>query len=239
MLPRHAARHKSLPPGPREGIVRDPDRSLPVDSARYVVALLLVIFLPPALLWWYLVHPFVDFWRGVGAGKTLAIMTVLALAGAAGLFTVRFEILGEDLGTNWLLVALGVLLAAGAVAIGLARRKHLTTRILSGLPQLEAGGKGGTLLTEGPYASVRHPRYIEVALGVLAYAFFSNYVGAYLVALLTLPALHGIVILEERELADRFGEEWRAYKARVPRYFPRRGGAEDPQAGAKSQSTTS
>jgi protein-S-isoprenylcysteine O-methyltransferase Ste14 len=36
--------------------------------------------------------------------------------------------------------------------------------------------------------------------------------------------IHLVVILEERELVDRFGDAYRKYAARVPRYFPRRRG---------------
>jgi protein-S-isoprenylcysteine O-methyltransferase Ste14 len=60
-------------------------------------------------------------------------------------------------------------------------------------------------------------------LGVFAYAAFSNYLGAYLVAAGTVPLLHLIVLLEERELRDRFGEEYEAYLTHVPRYIPRWG----------------
>ena len=60
-----------------------------------------------------------------------------------------------------------------------------------------------------------------MAVGTLAFATFSNYLGAYLVVLAFLPALHLVVLLEERELRDRFGEEYAAYCERVPRYIPR------------------
>jgi len=35
--------------------------------------------------------------------------------------------------------------------------------------------------------------------------------------------LHTVVLLEERELEERFGDAWREYAARVPRYLPRLG----------------
>jgi len=100
---------------------------------------------------------------------------------------------------------------------------------LAGGPELERGGKGGTLLTEGPYSVTRNPRYIEAIVGIFAYAAFSNHLGVYLLALATVPVVHLIVILEERELQDRFGDEYKAYVTRVPRYIPQwRASAEDP-----------
>jgi protein-S-isoprenylcysteine O-methyltransferase Ste14 len=192
-----------------------------MDTARYVVGCLLVTGLPPGLAWWFVVHPFVDFWRRVGVRTTLVVLTVLALLGVAVLFRWRHAILMTDLGTGVWTSGIAVVLLAGAVWIGLKRRTYLTTKILAGVPELEAGGKGGELLTEGPYGLSRNPRYLEIMLGVFAYAAFSNYLGGYLVAAASVPALHVIVLLEERELADRFGAEYDLYRSRVPRYLPK------------------
>jgi protein-S-isoprenylcysteine O-methyltransferase Ste14 len=89
-----------------------------------------------------------------------------------------------------------------------------------GGPEVEEGGHGGELLTEGPYAVIRNPRYVEIVLGTMAYVTFANWTGPYLVAIGTILAIHAVVLLEERELVQRFGEEFEAYRSRVPRYIP-------------------
>ena len=100
----------------------------------------------------------------------------------------------------------------------------MTFRILAGVPELETEpDKQGKLLDEGPYAVIRHPRYVEVVFGTFAYAAIANYVGTWILAVMLLPVIHLVVLLEERELRERFGEEYREYSARVPRYVPRRG----------------
>jgi len=194
-----------------------------MDTARYVFGVLLVIGLPPGMLWWFLVHPFVGFWRRVGAVETLIIMSAIGVLGVVGLLAIKDTLLLTDYGTQPGLVALAAALATGSVWIAVKRRKHLTTRILVGLPELEESGHGGSLLSEGIYSRVRHPRYVEIVVGCLAYAVFANYLGAYIVAGLTVPVVHLIVLLEEKELIDRFGDEYVDYAARVPRYIPRRG----------------
>ena len=193
-----------------------------MDTVRYVFAVMVVIFLPPGLVWWFLVHPFVHFWRRIGPVGTLTVMGIIGVLGAIGLFQIKDRLVLADLGTHTSLFVVAAILMTIAIRIALQRRKYLTKRILSGIPELEKDGKTSVLLKEGIYARIRHPRYVEIVFGTFAYATFANYLGSYLVAALTIPVIHLIVLLEERELLDRFGEEYARYMAEVPRYVPRR-----------------
>ena len=49
---------------------------------------------------------------------------------------------------------------------------------------------------------------------------FANYSGAWALYALMFPAIHLVVLLEERELGERFGAEYEDYRRRVPRYLP-------------------
>jgi protein-S-isoprenylcysteine O-methyltransferase Ste14 len=194
-----------------------------MSTARYIIAVLLVISIPPALAWWFVIHPFVGFWRRVGKPITYTVMTVLFLGSVAGLFAIRDALVLTDLGTNWITVAVATVLIIPALWIAILRARYLSFAILTGVPELDADGTGGTLLNEGIYAVIRHPRYVEIVLGTLAYAAFANYLGGYIIALLTIPGIHAIVMIEERELAARFGEQYEAYRESVPRYITRSG----------------
>jgi protein-S-isoprenylcysteine O-methyltransferase Ste14 len=191
-----------------------------MSTSRYIIAVLLVISIPPAIAWWFVIHPFVDFWRKVGKPITYTLMTVLFLGGVVGLFAIRDALVLTDLGTNWITVGAAAVLIIPALWLAVLRAKHLSFAILTGVPELDADGAGGVLLNEGIYSVIRHPRYVEVVLGTFAYAAFANYLGGYIIALLTIPAVHAIVVLEEEELAARFGEQYEAYRASVPRYVP-------------------
>lgn len=193
-----------------------------MDRFRYVVGVLLVIWLPPAVVWWYVVHPFVGFWRRVGARRAMWAVGTTMTAAMVGLWFLRRPLVGRDLGTFWPLLVLGALLLLAAMVLGQRRRKQLPMKILSGVPELQEDGRGGELLTQGLYAWLRHPRYMEVVSAVLGYASLANHLGTWIMAAVTLPALHLVVLMEERELARRFGAEYEAYRARVPRYIPRR-----------------
>jgi len=192
-----------------------------VDGVRYGLALVLVMCLPALLLFWVLIHPCVRFWRRVGAGWAYAAVGAVATAGMMGVYLVRAPLLRIEFGTSYPLMVLGFLFVGAAALMRGWLQRRLPVRVLLGLPELAPDRHPGRLITEGIYARLRHPRYVEVALALLGYACIANYLAAYLVFALWLPAMHVIVLLEERELRDRFGEAYEAYCRRVPRFLPR------------------
>jgi protein-S-isoprenylcysteine O-methyltransferase Ste14 len=84
-----------------------------------------------------------------------------------------------------------------------------------------AGTKNGDLAAEGPYSAVRNPLYIGNFLGAVGFGFAVEQplLGIALGAVFALgyPA---VVAREEANLARIFGERYREYCARVPRWLP-------------------
>jgi protein-S-isoprenylcysteine O-methyltransferase Ste14 len=81
-----------------------------------------------------------------------------------------------------------------------------------------------TLVTHGPYRWVRHPFYIVVFLWVISLTLVA---ANWLLGLLGALAVTMLAIrtrTEEAKLAERFGEEYRAYARRTGKFFPRLGG---------------
>src|SRR5580704_12492148 len=118
-------------------------------------------------------------------------------------------------------VAVGAVLLAWIMVFGLSRYRELPERV-------PTDWSPAFLMTGGPYAISRHPMYIgELALW-LGWAILYG----------SIPVLIGFVVLaavvgflaprEERALEAKFGEVYRRYKARVPRWvgWPGRGRAE-------------
>lgn len=190
------------------------------EQVRYIMAVLLVISMPGAVGWWFILHPFVGFWRRVGVAGTFTVLTVFLLGSAGALYLLRDQLVGPDLGTHWPLLGLALPLIVVAGVIQWKRRKHLTFRVLAGIPEILP--ESGKLLTEGIYGRIRHPRYVEFTLGLAGWSLVANHLGPYLMAAGTVAALYVIVEMEERELRQRFGEAYEAYARRVPRFLPRR-----------------
>ena len=189
---------------------------------RRIIAVMMVISLPPAILYWFIIHPFIGFWRRVGLRATYVFLMVFYLGSMVGLFLVRDTLLGRDLGNSLPLAVAAVPLFVVAILISRKRKKHLTFRLLAGVPEIAPEKHGIGLLREGIYSRIRHPRYVEFTLGLVAYALFANFEGLYWMTAATLVLLYIIVLLEERELRERFGQEYVDYSVEVPRFIPRR-----------------
>lgn len=192
-----------------------------MNELRYVLALATLMFVPGSVLFWFSLHPFVRFWRRMGARPALAVHYLLIAAIGALVYWQRRRLLAVEFGTNWYLAAIGMaLLFAGAI---LKRQfgVHLRFRILTGLPELDPERYPSRLLTEGIYSRIRHPRYVQYVIVVLGYALISNYLAVYMLTALLIPALALVIRWEERELRQRFGQQYEDYCARVPRFIPR------------------
>jgi protein-S-isoprenylcysteine O-methyltransferase Ste14 len=119
-----------------------------------------------------------------------------------------------------LMVPAALLIVLSAILRALVSR-HLTKWILLGLPELAPEQFHTPLLTDGVYARVRNPRYLQVLVGVAGVALLSNYLAGYVLFFVTLILLRVIIWMEEKELRNRFGKSFDEYCALVPRLVPR------------------
>jgi protein-S-isoprenylcysteine O-methyltransferase Ste14 len=139
-----------------------------------------------------------------------------------------------DLAANARLVlaALGWLVLAGACSLYLWGLRTLSAMFApsSGFGvRLHAGHR---LIEAGPYAIVRHPMYLAVMMAAIGSLFLYRTWATLAFAVMML----GLVVRarrEERVLAQEFGQEWRAYAARVPAWLPRLR-RENPSMGPRS-----
>jgi len=195
-----------------------------LDSIRYGLAYLTLGSMPAAIGYWYLIHGFVDFWRRAGKPVTYSVMVLVFAANLAGVWWLRDPLLTADLGVRRWMWAPAALLYLAAILLELQCRRQLKFHVLAGSPELSrSDGDRGVLLNQGIYARIRHPRYVSVVVGMTAVALFVNYTAMWVAAVLVVPALYLVVLLEERELRQRFGEQYADYARRVPRFVPRLG----------------
>jgi protein-S-isoprenylcysteine O-methyltransferase Ste14 len=193
-----------------------------INHVRYVLAALSVITLPPGLLFWFVIHPWAGWWRRLGPVRTYLIVLPVLVAFGVLLFRLRARLVGADLGMNWGLIPIGAVLYGLSTWIAFLHRRHLSIATMIGIPELSpTAQRKGKLLKDGIYRVIRHPRYLSAGLAVIAVALFVDYVGVYRLILLLFSLGYPMLIFEEKELVDRFGEEYRQYQREVPRILPR------------------
>jgi protein-S-isoprenylcysteine O-methyltransferase Ste14 len=193
-----------------------------VDRVRYVVAVFHLIVVPPCVLYWFIIHPWIHWWRRLGPIRTYLIVIAITVPVGALLFWFRDLLPGADFGTNWLLVVIAVGLYGVVFWLESQYWRRLTVAILVGIPELSPPEqRKGVLIQDGIYGVVRHPRYLSAFIAVVAHTLFCNYAGMYILLVLLVPVGYAMIWLEERELIDRFGEEYRRYQQAVPRFIPR------------------
>jgi protein-S-isoprenylcysteine O-methyltransferase Ste14 len=193
-----------------------------LTGAGYWLATFMLAVFPAAVLYWLLIHPLARFWRRRGPAVAYTVVAVICLGVMYLILQVREPMLAVRWPFSWWLVALGVVLYAAAIWVEVECRRHLKLRTLLGAPEL--GKDPGRLLTGGIYQRLRHPRYLSVILGMFAWACFLNYPAIWILAVAVPPAFYLVILLEERELEERFGAEYEAYRRAVPnRLWPRLG----------------
>jgi protein-S-isoprenylcysteine O-methyltransferase Ste14 len=185
-----------------------------------VLTLALVCTVPPMLLYWLVIHLFVRFWRRLGPAPTYAVVLGAAALFGVALFRLRGSLLVVEFGTSWRLVAMGVLFFVAAAWLRALLHRDITNKLLSGLPELDPERHPQQLVRTGLYARVRHPRYLQVCLALLGYVLVANYLAGYVIWVVCLPVMYVFAVLEERELRERFGEDYEHYSVEVPRFLP-------------------
>ena len=119
---------------------------------------------------------------------------------------------------NWIglvPVAAGVALLGWALAHGLARAGELPERMpIDPTPPF--------LMARGPYAVSRNPMYVAFLGLWTGWAIFYGSVPVAVGLAVFVAVLAFVVPWEERGLEAHFGDDYRRYKARVPRWLGRR-----------------
>jgi protein-S-isoprenylcysteine O-methyltransferase Ste14 len=112
-------------------------------------------------------------------------------------------------------VVIGVAIAVAGAALAIVGRQLFKT---SGT-NVEPWKPALHLVTTGIYTRLRNPMYMGLLLLLLGIGIAIASAWTILMFVVTAVILHyGVVLREERYLEVKFGEDYRRYKARVPRW---------------------
>ena len=139
---------------------------------------------------------------------TIALILIMQLLG--------FDLPIPNLSNNHLISAIGLIINSAGLAVAVWAK--LTMKANWGPPAQHDVKKQKKLVTFGPFSYTRNPIYLGL---MLFFAGIEISLSSYLV-LLVIPLFTLIkkaVLIEEILLEKYFGNEYLAYKKRVPRFF--------------------
>lgn len=171
-------------------------------------------------LFWLIIHPRAGYWRSRrGSPYRILIPLWIAMWMVAGAITAWWrDLTFYTAAWTWLpallffLAGLWIYRRAGA---------GFSAAQLGGLPELVSGHGEQRLATSGIRAWVRHPVYLGHLCEMLAWSVGTGLVVCYGLTAFALVTGAVMIRLEDRELEQRFGEEYRKYREGVPAVLPR------------------
>jgi len=169
---------------------------------------------------WLVIHPRADYWRARKWSPYLVLVPLwVGMWISVGAVTApwRERLLYR---MDWAWLPAIVLFAAGLLIYRRAGAGFSAAQ-LGGLPELVAGHGEQRLATSGIRAYVRHPVYLGHLCEMVAWSLGSGLVGCYALTLFAVVTGAFMIRLEDKELEERFGGEYREYRKNVPAVLPR------------------
>lgn len=188
-----------------------------MNAIRTFVWLLALVYATIPTLW-LVVHAGIAYWRRIPARWLVPLWPTLWVIAGLATRPWRRELL-YDSAWAWLAA-----LPLFVLAFYIYRRAHrsISGRQISGLAELEPHKHEQRLATSGLHARMRHPLYVAHFSVLLGLTLGSGLAVLFWLAGFAIVTGWLMILLEERELERRFGEEFRAYRRRVPALLPRR-----------------
>jgi protein-S-isoprenylcysteine O-methyltransferase Ste14 len=173
-------------------------------------------------LFWLLIHPWAEDWRSRQSSPYRILLPLwMAIWVLLGLITFHFRhIVLYSSPWSWVPA---ILLFATGFWLYSQSSKGFSAKQLGGMPEVIAGHREQRLVTTGIRTRVRHPVYLAHLCEMLAWSIGTGLAVCY--GLTAFAAVTGAVMirLEDAELEQRFGKEYRQYRAQVPAVVPKLG----------------
>jgi protein-S-isoprenylcysteine O-methyltransferase Ste14 len=170
-------------------------------------------------VFWLLIHPRAEFWRS-RRRSPYRILVPIWIGMWALMAAITLPWHSVSLYENrWAWIPAAALFFAGLVLYQLSHSDFSLTQ-LGGLPEVLPNQSHQRLVTTGIRGRIRHPVYLGHFFEMLAWSVGTGLAVCW--ALTAFAVVTGVVMIrmEEAELEKRFGEEYVAYRNRVPAILP-------------------
>jgi protein-S-isoprenylcysteine O-methyltransferase Ste14 len=170
---------------------------------------------------WLLIHPRIAYWRARRQSPYRILLPVwVAMWALVATITAPWRglLLYEN---RWTWIPAGLLFCGGLVLYKLSHTRFTLTQ-LGGLPEIRPDHGQQRLVTTGIRARVRHPVYLGHLCEMLAWSLGTGLAVCWALTALAIATGAVMINLEDKELENRFGEEYRQYRSTVPAVLPLR-----------------
>ncbi len=170
---------------------------------------------------WLLIHPRAEYWRSRRRSPYRILLPVWAgmwIVVAVTTAPWRGVLLHEN---RWGWIPAGVLFCCGLLLYKLSH-SSFTLAQLGGLPEIRGEHSQQPLVTTGIRAHVRHPVYLAHLCEMLAWSLGTALAVCWTLTALAIVTGAVMIRMEDKELEDRFGDEYRHYRSTVRAVLPLR-----------------
>jgi protein-S-isoprenylcysteine O-methyltransferase Ste14 len=169
---------------------------------------------------WLVIHTRIEYWRSRrGLPYSMIVPGWMAMWVVVALITARWRQVA--LYRVWWMWAPAILLFVFGFWLYRQAGVQFGKQQLYGLSELKAGSSEQRLVTRGIRGRVRHPVYLAHLCEMLAWSVGTGLAVCYGLTVFALVTGAAMIRAEDAELEQRFGEEYRGYRKRVPALIPR------------------
>lgn len=186
-------------------------------------ALMMIGMWPAIPLFFIQLHGATGFWKKIGVWMYLIVFLEWLPIGYV-IHLYRDFLLQFQLEFSIFIVFIGFCFIGAGIVLHSWTAKLLGIKTTIGYTELEKNSKrtDEKLIDSGPFGVVRHPSYWAHTFILFGTFLISGSIPVAAITLIDLLIAYFITIeLEEKELVERFEDDYKKYRKRVPKFFPR------------------
>jgi len=187
------------------------------------LALMMVMMWPAIPMFLIELHFATNFWRKL-RGWTYFAVILQWIPIAIVLYLLQGAILHYEvmLGIPFLVFGIILILAGAVLHAWTAKLIGIKATIAFTELKPDISTENQRLVVSGPFSVVRHPSYWAHTAIITGIFFVTGIIALAIIAVVDLAITYFITTtLEDKELVERFGKQYREYQKKVPKFFPK------------------
>lgn len=189
------------------------------------LALMMLSMWPAIPMFLIQLHLVPSFWRKLGIW-TYLVWLLEWLPIVYVIRSLQDVLLQHEIQVTSPIIAIGVFFVIAGIVLHSWTAKLLGIKATVGYTELvpEDDVNNDNLIVSGPFSVVRHPSYGAHSFILVGTFLITGVVAVGIMAIIDLLIAYFVTMeLEERELVERFGDQYNEYRKKVSKFFPKIG----------------